>query len=72
MTNGILNSIKYRDQMILKLKALSAGTDLHDRLSANLKSYNKTLKYLSGKQKYNTMPTNWIRTSRIYGILGLL
>ena len=44
MTNGILNSIKYRDKMFLKLKALSAGTDLHDRLSANLKSYNKTLK----------------------------
>ena len=46
MTNGILNSIKYRYKMFLKLKALSAGTDLHDRLSANLKSYNKTLKKL--------------------------
>ena len=37
MTNGISNSIKCRDKMFFKLKALSAGTDLHDRLSANLK-----------------------------------
>ena len=51
MTNGILNSIKYRDKMFLKLKALSAGTDLHDRLSANLKSYNKTLKKLIRQAK---------------------
>ena len=72
MTNGILNSIKYRDKMFLKLKALSAGTDLHDRLSANLKSYNKTLKNSSGKQKYNTMPTNLIKISRIYDIRGPL
>ena len=35
MTNGILNSIKYRDKMFLKLKSRSAGTDLHGRLSAN-------------------------------------
>ena len=51
MTYGILNSIKYRDKMILKLKALSAGTDLHDRLSANLNSYNKTLKILTRQAK---------------------
>ena len=63
MTNGILNSIKFRDKMFLKLKALSAGTDLQDRLIANLKSYDKTLKNLSGKQKYNTLPTNLIRIS---------
>ena len=46
MTNGILNSIKYRDKIFLKLKALSNGTDLHNRLSENLKSYNKILKKL--------------------------
>ena len=32
MTNGIFNSIKYRDKIFLKLlKALSNGTDLHKR-----------------------------------------
>ena len=35
MANGILNSIKYRDKIFLKLKALSNGTDLHNRLSEN-------------------------------------
>ena len=46
MNNGILNSIKHRDEIFLKLKALSNGTDLHERLSENLKSYNKMLKTL--------------------------
>ena len=51
MTNGILNSIKYRDNMLVKLKGLSAGTDLHDRLSANLKSYDKTFEKLIRQAK---------------------
>ena len=51
MTNGILNSIKYRDEIFLKLKALSNGTDLHNRLSENLKSYNKILKKLIRQTK---------------------
>ena len=51
MTNGILNSIKYRDKIFLKLKALSNGTDLHNRLSENIKSHNKILKKLIRQAK---------------------
>ena len=33
MTNGILNSVKYRDKIFLRLKAMSNGTELHKRLT---------------------------------------
>ena len=51
MTNDILNSIKYRDKIFFKSKALSNGTDLHSRLSENLKSYNTILKKLIRQAK---------------------
>ena len=72
VTYGILNSIKYRDKIFLKSKATSNGTDLHKRLSENLKSYNKILKKTSsGQQKYNIMPSSLIRISQIAGTRGL-
>ena len=46
MTSGILNSIKFRDKLFLKLKTLNSTSELHDSINANLKSYNKTLKEL--------------------------
>ena len=59
--------------MFLKLKALSAGTELHDKLSANFNSYDKIFKKkLSGKQKYNTMPTNFIRISHVFPAFSTL
>ena len=46
MTSGILNSIKFRDKLFLKLKTLNSTTELYDSINANLKSYNKILKKL--------------------------
>ena len=51
MTNGILNSIKFRDKLFLKLKKLNPGSELHDHISSNLKSYNKILKKLIRQAK---------------------
>ena len=51
MTNGILNSIKFRDKLFLKLKTLNSGSELHDSVSVNLKSYNKILKKLIRQTK---------------------
>ena len=44
MTSGILNSIKFRDKLFLKLKTLNSASELYDSINANLKSYNKILK----------------------------
>ena len=41
MTSGILNSIKFRYKLFLKLKTLNSISELHDSINANLKSYNK-------------------------------
>ena len=46
MTSGILNSIKFRDKLFLKLKTLNSTSELHDSINANLKSNNKILKKL--------------------------
>ena len=46
MTSGILNSIKFRDKLFLKLKTLNSTSELYDSINANLKSYNKILKKL--------------------------
>ena len=46
MTSGILNSIKFRDKLFLKLKILNSTSELYDSINANLKSYNKILKKL--------------------------
>ena len=51
MTNSILNSIKFRDKLFLKLKTLNSGSELHDSVSVNLKSYNKILKKLIRQAK---------------------
>ena len=51
MTNGILNSIKFRDKLFLKLKKLNSGSELHGHISSNLKSYNKILKKLIRQAK---------------------
>ena len=51
MTNGILNSIKFRDKLFIKLKKLNPGSELHDHISSNLKSYNKILKKLIRQAK---------------------
>ena len=50
-TNGILNSIKFRDKLFLKLKKLNSGSELHGHISSNLKSYNKILKKLIRQAK---------------------
>ena len=46
MTSSILNSIKFRDKLFLKLKTLNSTSELYDSINANLKSYNKILKKL--------------------------
>ena len=46
ITNSILNSIKFRDKLFLKLKKLNSCNELHGHISFNLKSYNKILKKL--------------------------
>ena len=51
MTNGILNSIKFRDKLFLKLKTLNSASELHESVRVNLKSYNKILKKLIRQAK---------------------
>ena len=56
MSSGILCSIKFRDKLFLKLKSSNPGTDIHDIISLNLKTYNNILKKLirQAKMQYFT------------------
>ena len=44
ITRGILNSIKFRDKLYVKLKKTSPNTSLYNTLKINLSTYNKILK----------------------------
>ena len=44
ITDGILRSINYRDQLFRKVRPIPNGTDLHSSLSANVSSYQPKLK----------------------------
>ena len=43
MTNGILNSIKFRDKLYKKLKKLNPNSDAYSRAEINLKTYKSIL-----------------------------
>ena len=60
MTTGILNSIKFRDTLYLKLKSLHPGTDHHHKIDSYLKSHNTILKKLIRQTKihYHTEQFN--------------
>ena len=44
ITDGILHSIKYRDQLFREVRSVPNGTDLHLSLSVNLSAYQAILK----------------------------
>ena len=72
MTSGILNSIKFRDKLYLKLKSLSPETVLHNKIDLELRSNNNILKKLLNKRKYSTTLINLTRTYQILDTPGLL
>ena len=73
MTTGILNSMKFRDKLYLKLKSLDPGTDHHHNIDSDLKSYNTILKKSSSdRRKYNIILSNLTKTNQTLDILGLL
>ena len=51
MKSGILNSIKFRDKLYLKLKSFSPGTVLHNKIDLELRSYNNLLKKIIRQAK---------------------
>ena len=44
MTNGIMNSIKFRDKLYIKLRSTDVNSEQHNKYKVNLQTYNRILK----------------------------
>ena len=65
MTNGILQSLKFKDKLYLDMKATKQETEKYESLKSHLQAYNSLLKNWSDRQKLIIMQTNLAKISQI-------
>ena len=72
MTSGILNSIKFRDKLYLKLKSFSPETVFHNKIDLELRSYINLLKKIIRQAKIQYYTDKFNKKNQILDTPGLL